>query len=146
MAEFRDFCTNNSLVLPAGYDDEGRILLRMLQGLKWDYQKTFDDIALHHIWANKVNYNELTPVLPHLEHGMMYGYKRDMKSRPIIIINMRRIIESKIDTEPLMALANYFCCYLLKHGMIAGKIENWLCIYDLQGIGAIELGKIKKKI
>ena len=30
MQEFRDFCKENSLVLPEGYDDDGRILLRFL--------------------------------------------------------------------------------------------------------------------
>ena len=84
--------------------------------------------------------------MPHLQNGMMYGAGRDHKQRPIIIIHMRRIIDSNIELEPLIALADYFCCYLLKYGMIDGKVENWLCIYDLANVGAIELNGIKKKI
>ena len=100
----------------------------------------------YHEWANAVNYNDLTPVMPHLEHGMMYGYRRDRRTRPIIVVHMRRIIDSNIELEPLKALANYFCCYLLKHGMIPGRVENWLCIYDLSDVGTIELNTMKKKI
>jgi hypothetical protein len=101
---------------------------------------------VYHKWVHSVDLKDPTPVLPHLEKGMMYGYRRDKRQRPIIIIHMRRIIESKIELEPLKAMANYFCQYLLNYGMIAGKVENWLAIYDLGGVGALELTGIKAKI
>ena len=37
MEDFRNFLKVKNLELPAGYDDENRLVLRFLQGLKWDY-------------------------------------------------------------------------------------------------------------
>ena len=45
--DFRSFLQVKSLELPPGYDDENRLVLRFLQGLKWDYQKTYDEIVEH---------------------------------------------------------------------------------------------------
>jgi hypothetical protein len=38
MEGFRNFCKEKEIVLPEGYDDETRFLLRILQGKKWNYQ------------------------------------------------------------------------------------------------------------
>ena len=35
--DFRSFLQVKGLTLPEGYDDENRLVLRFLQGLKWDY-------------------------------------------------------------------------------------------------------------
>jgi len=35
--DFRTFLQVKNLTLPEGYDDENRMVLRFLQGLKWDY-------------------------------------------------------------------------------------------------------------
>ena len=48
--DFRSFLQVKNLTLPAGYDDENRLVLRFLQGLKWDYQKTYDEIVEHSQW------------------------------------------------------------------------------------------------
>ena len=47
MSDFRNFLQVKNLTLPEGYDDDGRLVLRFLQGLKWDYQKTYDEILEH---------------------------------------------------------------------------------------------------
>lgn len=58
MADFRTFLQTKGLTLPEGYDDEGRHLLRFLQGLKWDYQKTYDEILEHAEWIKKIDLND----------------------------------------------------------------------------------------
>jgi hypothetical protein len=50
MNDFRNFLKVKGLSIPPFYDDSNRILLRFLQGLKWDYQKTYDEINEHHVW------------------------------------------------------------------------------------------------
>ncbi len=50
MSDFRNFLQVKNLTLPEGYDDDGRLVLRFLQGLKWDYQKTYDEILEHSAW------------------------------------------------------------------------------------------------
>ena len=50
MTDFRKWIKDRDLELPPGYDDANRIVLRFLQGLKWDYQKTYDEIVEHSKW------------------------------------------------------------------------------------------------
>jgi len=47
---FRDYLESENLTLPPGYDDENQALLRILQCMKWDYKKTYDDIIKHNKW------------------------------------------------------------------------------------------------
>ena len=61
----------------------------------------------------------------------MYGYKRDKAMRPIIVVSVRKMIDSKITLEQLCAMADYFCCYLIDHALAPGKVECWTAIYDL---------------
>ena len=55
LTDFRNFLTVKNLVLPEGYDDENRMVLRFLQGLKWDYQKTYDEILEHAQFRNSLD-------------------------------------------------------------------------------------------
>ena len=48
--DFRKFLEVKNLTLPEGYDDENMNVLRFLQGLKWDYQKTYDEVVEHSKW------------------------------------------------------------------------------------------------
>ena len=91
--DFRNFLTSKNLSLPAGYDDENRVCLRFLQGCKWDYQKSYDGIIEHAEWSSKVNVTNIDPVLNYLNSGFLYAYKRDKNLRPIIIVNVRKIID-----------------------------------------------------
>jgi hypothetical protein len=134
--DFRNFLKAKDLTLPAGYDDETRNVLRFLQGLKWDYQRTYDEVCEHAEWRAKVNVTDITPVKAGLESGMLYAYKRDKNMRPIVVVNVRRVIEAKIDIEALIEVVDFFTNYTIEEGMVPGKVENWTCIFDLRDVGA----------
>ena len=71
----------------------------------------------------------------------MYGYKRDNGERPVIIINTRRMIDSKIEIDQLVTMADIFLSYTIEHGMVPGHVENWTAIFDLNGVGMTEIPK-----
>ena len=48
-----------------------------------------------------------------LELGVIYGCRRDKNMRPIIIVNVRRMIDSRIPVERLLALTNFFFEYVI---------------------------------
>lgn len=66
IADFKKFLESKNLELPAGYDDESRNVLRFLQALKWDYQKSYDAILEHAEWRANVNVTDVAPVLKYL--------------------------------------------------------------------------------
>ncbi len=76
-----------------------------------------------------------------LELGVIYGVRRDINMRPIIIVNVRRIVDSKISVERLLAVSSFFLEYVIKYSLIPGSIESWTCIFDLKGVGVTEIPK-----
>ena len=61
--------------------------------------------------------------------------------RPVIIINVRRMIDSQISVDRLIAVTNFFLMYVIEHAMIPGSIESWTCIFDLKDVGVTEIPK-----
>ena len=76
-----------------------------------------------------------------LELGVIYGLRRDINMRPIIIVNVRRVIDTKITVERLLAVASFFLEYVIKNAMIPGKIESWTCIFDMKDVGVTKIPK-----
>ena len=73
----------------------------------------------------------------------MYGVRRDKSMRPIIIINVRRMIDTRIPVNRLVAMANFLLCYIIEHAMIPGAIESWVAIFDMKGVGVTDIPKKK---
>ena len=88
-----------------------------------------------------MNVDDVTPFLAHLNTGMLYCYKRDKNCRPIVVVNVRRVIDSKITMEQLIPMVDYFTNYTIEHGMVPGRVENWTCIFDLKDVGATQIPK-----
>uniref|UniRef100_A0A7S3I3Q3 CRAL-TRIO domain-containing protein n=1 Tax=Favella ehrenbergii TaxID=182087 RepID=A0A7S3I3Q3_9SPIT len=61
--------------------------------------------------------------------------------RPVIIINVRRMIDSRIPVDRLISLTDFFLEYTIAHAMIPGAIESWTCIFDLKDVGVTEIPK-----
>ena len=137
--DFRNFLKVKNLTLPAGYDDENRLVVRLLQKMHWDYQKTYDQINLHSQWLKNCNISNIEPVRPWLEQGFMYGYMRDKSLRPIIIVNVRKLADSKISIDQIVETADFFLHYVIKNGMSPGRVENFVCIFDMRNVGVTEL-------
>ena len=100
---------------------------------------TYDEIIKHHEFYKSVSIVDPTPYLAHLNNGVFYGYKRDMGMRPIIVINVRRMIDTKMEVEELVSMGDFFLNYLLKYATVPGKVESWTVIFDLGGVGVTEL-------
>lgn len=59
--------------------------------------------------------------------------------RPVMIVNCRAIINAKVSIQQCVNVTDYFINYLIKYGMVPGKIENWTAIFDLRDVGVTEL-------
>ena len=58
---------------------------------------------------------------------------------PVIIINVRRMLDTKIELDRLVLMGDFFLNYILTNACIPGKIEGWTCIFDLKDVGATEI-------
>jgi len=93
----------------------------------------------NHEWRQSVNVTNVAPFLQELNSGIMYAYKRDKSLRPVVIVNVRRIIDTGISIEKLVQLSDFFLFYIIQNAMVPGRIENWTCIFDLREVGVTEL-------
>ena len=76
-----------------------------------------------------------------LELGVIYGVRRDKNMRPVMVINVRRMIDSRINVDRLIAVTNFFLEYVVEYSMIPGSIESWTAIFDLKDVGVTEIPK-----
>ena len=94
--KFRDFCKENNITIPQGYDDEKRFVLRVLQGKKFKHDITAGEILSHAEWKEKTYPLQYDPVKQMLSEGVIYGHKRDKQMRPVIIVNCAKILEREV--------------------------------------------------
>ena len=74
----------------------------------------------------------------YLEDGMVYGYKRDKHNRPVIIYNMRKGLDSKLDATSLIDTMDFLLAYTQYHALVPGKIESWNVIIDMKNVALWE--------
>lgn len=86
-----------------------------------------------------MNVTDIKPFEKDLNAGWLYALKRDKSMRPVIIVNVRGLINSRVTIEHLVAVTDYFLHYVIVKGMVPGKIENWTAIFDMRDVGVTEL-------
>ena len=91
---FREYCKENNIEIPAGYDDESRYILRILQGKKWKYDVCAQEIQAHSEWKTATYPLQYDPVKDILQQGIIYGFKRDKCMRPVIIVQSELILKN----------------------------------------------------
>lgn len=139
LEKFRDYCKENNITIPAGYDDEKRFVLRVLQGKKWKYDVAANEIISHNDWKVATYPLLYDPVKDMLNQGVIYGHKRDISFRPVIIVCCDKILKLADQIEGIIAATNFFLDHVINKAMLPGKIESWTTIFDLKGIGASQM-------
>ena len=72
--------------------------------------------------------------------GLFYLTGRDVNFRPIIVVNVAKIIELDLKEKIFYELTGYFFQYIVENCMIEGQIETWITIVDLGKMGLFSLG------
>lgn len=80
-----------------------------------------------------------------LNLGFIYVAKRDNKGRPVIVLNVERLIQSNVELEPIISVCDYLMTFTIEKLMVPGLIETLIMIVDLNNVGAtsIPLNKVK---
>jgi hypothetical protein len=79
--------------------------------------------------------------------GLIYTSGRTKKFNPIMVVNVRRIIDSKIDMEALLRLSYFVFNWVIQNMIVLGKVETWVIIQDLKDVGASQIPvKMLKKM
>lgn len=65
--------------------------------------------------------------------------------RPIIIANVKRILELPEDRDFFTGMFSFFAHFLITRCMVPGRVENWIVLADMNGVDISELRKRMKK-
>lgn len=81
-----------------------------------------------------------------MKSGFLYVSKRDRSFRPILILNVQKIVDADFSVELLEEATAFFCDFVVKKLLLPGLVENWIMMIDLGGIGISSLPVKKVKM
>ena len=141
--EFEQYIADNQLELPAGYDF--REWYRYYQGWGFNAKNAYEGILENHQFIQDNIPVNMDGLDEYLQNGMVYIYKRDKHFRPILIINVKTLLNTKIDDETLLRTTLAVVYYALEHGTRSGAVENWFVILDWKDVGVTQIPTSKLK-
>lgn len=143
IAEFEQYISENQLELPQGYDF--RECYRYYQGWGFDAKAAYDGILDNHKFIQDNIPVNMEGLDEYLQKGMVYVYKRDKHYRPILVINVKKLLDTTIDDDTLLRTTLAVVYYALEHGTRPGAVENWLVILDCKDVGITQIPTSKLK-
>ena len=134
MAKFRDFVKKAGKEIPDGFDNDSRLLLRILQGSKFKY-----DHCLEQLDPIAKFYKETFPMPrekyePLINNGFLYITGRDKKFRPVFILDLARFMELKTDVELSCNVVLFLMDFAIRRCMLPSKVENVCMIVNLANV------------
>jgi hypothetical protein len=74
------------------------------------------------------------------KEGLFYMVGRDASYRPVLVVNVARIMEMDLKKEAFEEAAGYFFQYIVEQAMVEGQVETWITIVDLGKLGMFSMG------
>ena len=71
----------------------------------------------------------------------MYVTGRSKTFCPVIIVNVRKIIDSKIDFEALCRVNYFVFNWIIDTMIVPGKVETWIIIQDMKDVCVTQIPK-----
>ena len=120
-------------------------MMRLLAGNKYDHAKCLHHIIEHSTWLRQTFPVPYATIGNIINSGFLYVCGRDIKYRPIVILNVRRIVDQNASDEVINAAASFFFDFLARKLLVPGQVENWIMMVDLNDINMISLPVKKVK-
>lgn len=109
--------------------------LRILQQAKGRVDKAITMMLTHlELRVKKIPVME-DSILQDLQHGFAYFHGRDRSCRPVVVLRFERISRFSNDVEKAFKVLFFVFEFAVRHLMVPGRIENWVCIVDLRNTG-----------
>jgi len=136
---FRQYLKEAKKVFPEWVDDKDRLILRFLQGNKFHYEKTLKSLEEHIEWrinSLPVDSEEIEELA---KSGIIYFFGRDKGYRPVLHINVKKMIDANLPNETLVRLGIFILEFGLKNLFVAGKVETMIVVIDMTDVGTISI-------
>lgn len=114
-------------------------MMRLLAAEKYDHSKALHHIIEHSTWLRQTYPVSFSFIGDILKSGFLYVSGRDYKYRPVVILNVRKIVDVEYPIDVINASTAFFCDFVVKKLLIPGKVENWIMLIDLNDVGMTSL-------
>ena len=120
--------------------DTDEEILRNLNCRKWDNQKAFDSMKFKVDYQKEKFPIKFTDNMFNLMNcGGLYIYGRDKNLRPIVICDIKKLMENKdlfgSNSSDLINVCLFMLEWMETFMFVEGRVENFLLIVDCKGIG-----------
>eukprot|EP00930_Biecheleria_cincta_P039741 TRINITY_DN27292_c0_g1_i1.p1 TRINITY_DN27292_c0_g1~~TRINITY_DN27292_c0_g1_i1.p1 ORF type:complete len:517 (+),score=89.61 TRINITY_DN27292_c0_g1_i1:221-1771(+) len=110
--------------------------LRILQQSKGRYDKAIAMMLTHlELRVKKIPVMENT-ILQDLKDGFVYFHGRDRSCRPVVVLRFDRISRFSSDVDRAFKVMFFVFEFAVRHLMVPGRVENWVCLIDLKNSAA----------
>jgi len=120
------------------------LAFRYLEGSAYKNKDAYDAIMTHHTFLTTtypLQVSVISKYIDGLNAGVFYALKRDKSHRPIQIVNVKALNKMKLSDDDLVGMICFYENFLLTRALIDGKIENWVIIVDMKGVGLTSMPK-----
>jgi|LauGreDrversion4_2_1035121.scaffolds.fasta_scaffold515869_3 hypothetical protein len=106
---FRQYIQQNKLELPPNYDNEERLILRFIDAAQWKCKEAWDQLMIHYKFTQSfpIQISQYNSWVEELNKGYAYIYKRDRCFRPLFIMNVNKLKNTKADQDTLVHMCTY---------------------------------------
>lgn len=127
--EMRRFLKTRNVRLFGTIFEDGRYMLRYLQGNKWSPDRALDDMHKHMEWRGTslpIRYASVSVTMP---TGFIYIHGRDKAYRPIFVLRGKAM--QNVPHDDILDLVYYWLEFTVGHLLYPTRVEQWSVILDL---------------
>lgn len=136
--EFEEMLKREKIVLPAWWNKQ--------ETLRWAYSKRLDlpqslTLLNNYLnWSQDPKYHKLTPEgMNALKKGVVYQLGRDSKMRPIMVVDVRKIVDLSIDVEHFINAMVHVLELIRMKMYLPGHVENNIVIIETDGLSLFKV-------
>eukprot|EP00397_Hematodinium_sp_SG-2012_P010417 GEMP01010532.1.p1 GENE.GEMP01010532.1~~GEMP01010532.1.p1 ORF type:complete len:621 (+),score=89.59 GEMP01010532.1:100-1962(+) len=109
--------------------------LRYLQHAKGDINATIKLLLANELFKKEFfcPLND-TEIMEGLQSGFMYWHGRDRNERPILVVRTA-MLNPKMKPADIVRLVGFILEWMIKYGLVPGRVENWTVLVDLKDTG-----------
>jgi len=109
-------------------------LLRFLQHAKGNIEQTEQLLEANLQFKRLICPVSDEEIMNEIRSGFMYWHGRDKKQRPILVIQTA-YLNCELAPSSIVRLVSFCLEWMIAHGLVPGKVENWTVLVDLQKTG-----------
>jgi len=139
MNEVRALMAKKGMEKPDWLDDHRRILLRLIECGHRKPKKVLKFIEQYAEWRTRQLPVPREEVAAPIDAGCFYVHGRDRQFRPIVILDVRKLMQMGLTPEQTLRLNYFLLEWVVEHLLRPGKVETWDIIMDLSDVPLKEI-------